>query len=455
MHAPVHVPICNPLATRALCACHTFCRHMTLHTTDEKTRALHRMQGVALAALLLALALLAASLYQGRQGWWGWVGAFAEAATVGALADWFAVTALFRHPLGLPIPHTAIIPRNRERLANALAQFVRDKFLDKEVLLQRMAAYNLARKLGDFLATPAHLQRMTQQLQAWLATTVAALDSPELEQELLAFVRKQLQQWDAAPTAAQLMHILTLGNHHQRALNTTLEKISEWVGSPAIRRLLAERMVAMARREYPKIVWMTDKLDYTDDIAARLAAQLAQSLIDEVQTVLATPEHPLRQHYAAEVAQWLQRLQTDPELQHKVQQLKNQLIEHPALQDYVQRLWQHGRQWLQQDLHSEQSALAAWFMRYAAALGERLQHNPAWQNALNSQLQVLAWHLADHLRVVAPEHIRRTMQEWDEKDLVHEIERHIGRDLQFIRLNGTVIGGLIGLLIYAATHIRF
>ena len=121
----------------------------------------------------------------------------------------------------------------------------------------------------------------------------------------------------------------------------------------------------------------------------------------------------------------------------------------------MQRLWQHGRQWLQQDLRSEQSALAAWFMRYAAALGERLQHNPAWQNALNSQLQVLAWHLADHLRVVAPEHIRRTMQEWDEKDLVHEIERHIGRDLQFIRLNGTVIGGLIGLLIYAATHIRF
>ena len=113
---------------------------MTTHATDEKTRALRRMKGVALAALLLALTLLACSIYKGRQGWWGWVGAFAEAATVGALADWFAVTALFRHPLGVPIPHTAIIPRNRQRLANALAQFVHDKFLDKEVLLQRMAA---------------------------------------------------------------------------------------------------------------------------------------------------------------------------------------------------------------------------------------------------------------------------------------------------------------------------
>ncbi|MDO4769763.1 MAG: DUF445 domain-containing protein [Brachymonas sp.] len=425
---------------------------MSRHPLDEKTRALRRMKSVALAALFAAVALLGLSLYMGRQGVWGWLGAFAEAATVGALADWFAVTALFRHPLGLPIPHTAIIPRNRQRLADALAQFVRDKFLDKEVLLQRMAAYNLAQKLGVFLSQPGRLPRLTQQMREWLASTVAALDNPELEQGLLDFVRKQLQQWNAAPTAAQLVQFLTLGDHHQRVLNASLEKIAEWIGTPTIRQLIAERMVAMARQQYPKIVWMTDKLDYTEDIAAKLAAQLAQSLVDEVQTVLATPEHPLRQHYAAEISSWLQRLQTDPALQSQVQQFKDQLLNHPALQDYVQRLWQRGRQWLQQDLRSADSALAAGFMRYATALSERLQHNPAWQNALNSQLQVLAWHLADHLRVVAPEHIRRTMQAWDDKDLVNEIERHVGRDLQFIRLNGTIIGGLIGVLIYAITH---
>lgn len=425
---------------------------MNARPADEKTRALRRMKSVALAALLAAVALLGLSLHMGRQGVWGWLGAFAEAATVGALADWFAVTALFRHPLGLPIAHTAIIPRNRQRLADALAQFVRDKFLDKEVLLQRMAAYNLAHKLGVFLAQPGHLTRLTQQMREWLATTVAALDQPELEQELLQFVRKHLQQWDAAPTAAQLMQFLTLGDQHQRVLNAALEKIAEWIGTPTIRQLIAERMVVMARQQYPKLVWMTDKFDYTEDLAAKLAGQLAQSLVDEVQTVLATPEHPLRQHYAAEISGWMQRLQTDPDLQAQVQQFKNQLLNHPALQDYVQRLWQRGRHWLQHDLRSDDSVLATGFMRYATALSERLQHNPAWQNALNSQLQVLAWHLADHLRVVAPEHIRRTMQAWDDKDLVNEIERHVGRDLQFIRLNGTIIGGLIGVLIYAITH---
>ena len=112
-------------------------------------------------------------------------------------------------------------------------------------------------------------------------------------------------------------------------------------------------------------------------------------------------------------------------------------------------MWRRGRQWLQRDLRSDHSVLATWFMRYAAALGERLRNDPGWQNALNSQLQVLAWHLADHLRVIAPEHIRRTMRAWDDEDLVREIERHVGGDLQFIRLNGTVIGGLVGILLHA------
>ena len=407
------------------------------------------MKGVALLALLVALGALLLSHRMGRQGWWSWVAAFAEAATVGALADWFAVTALFRHPLGVPIPHTAIVPRNRQRLTDALALFVRDKFLEKEVLLQRLAAYNLAKKLGGFLSVPQQLQRFTGQLREWAATTVAALDNPVLERELLGFVRRQLRQWNAVPTAAQLIQLLTHGNHHERVLNAALEKVAEWVGTPAIRGLIAERMVLMARREYPKVVWMTDKLDYTNDIAESLAARLAQSLVDEVQAVLANPEHPLRQHYAAEVSQWLQRIQHDPQMQEKVQQFKSQLIEHPALRDYVKEMWRRGRQWLQRDLRSDRSVLATWFMRYAAALGERLRNDPGWQNALNSQLQVLAWHLADHLRVIAPEHIRRTMRAWEDEDLVREIERHVGSDLQFIRLNGTVIGGLVGVLLHA------
>lgn len=421
-------------------------------SSNDKDRSLRRMKGAALAALLAAVGLLLLSQHFGRQGWWGWLGAFAEAATVGALADWFAVTALFRHPLGLPIPHTAIILRNRERLTNALAQFVGDKFLDREVLLQRMAGLNVAQKIGNFLATPAQLHHLTEQLQEWAATTVGALDNPELERELTGFVRQQLRQWNVAPAAAQLAQVLAQDGQHQHLLNAALNKVADWVGTPAVRALIAEKMVATARQEYPKIVWMTDKLDYTDNIAEALAKRLAQALVDELQVILADPQHPLRQHYAAAVTQWLQRLQNDPDMQQKLQQIKDQLLNHPSLQESMRQFWQQGCQWIQRDLHSGgQSVIATCFRRYAAALGERLQHNPGWQNALNSQLQVLVWHLAGYLRQIAPEHIRATMRAWDDADLVNEIERHVGRDLQFIRLNGTVIGGLVGVLLYALT----
>ena len=414
----------------------------------KKLRALRRMKALAVGALLLSLVLLLVAHRMGRQGAWGWVGAFAEAATVGALADWFAVTALFRHPLGLPIPHTAIIPRNQVRIADSLAAFVRDKFLDKAALLQRMAAYNLAQKLGDYLAEPATLRRLTGQAQEWAAKSVTALDNPALAHELLGFVQRQLRAWNAAPTAAQLVQVLTHGSHHQRVLNAALEKVAQWVGHPDIRELIANKMVSTARREYPKTVWVTDKLDKTEGIADALALQLAQALIDEVQNVLSNPTHPLRQHYAAEVGQWMQRLEHDPDVQQQVQAFKDQLLDHPALQGYVQQIWQQLRDWLHADLQKPDSTLAAHFMDYASAFGQRLQRDPAWQNAVNAQLQVIAWHLADHLRTLAPEHIRKTMQSWEADYMVGEIEKHVGTDLQFIRLNGTVIGGLAGVVLY-------
>ncbi|MDO5652626.1 MAG: DUF445 domain-containing protein [Brachymonas sp.] len=422
---------------------------------QAKDRDLKRMKAIALGALLVCLALLLLSHLMGRKGGWAWLGAFAEAGAVGALADWFAVTALFRHPLGIPIPHTAIIPRNRTRIAESLATFVRDKFLDKNVLLQRLAEWNPAQRLGAALGQPEQLEQVSLWLRNWLATSLNALDKPTLariEAELLAFVRQQLKEWHAAPLAAQLLQALASNSDHQRLLNTALHKVAEWVGTPAIRGMIAEKMVATARREYPKMVWLTDKLDYTQSIAESLAERLAQALVDEVQAVLAEPDHPLRQHYAAEVARWAQRLQHDTDLQQRVEDFKNQFLDHPDLRMQVLQLWQKLRHWLQDDLQAENSSIHRWLMRQGLVFGRRLQREPQWQNAFNQQVQIVAWHLADHLRTIAPAHIRQTMLAWHDDDLVREIERHVGRDLQFIRLNGTLIGGLMGLVLYALQH---
>ncbi len=421
----------------------------------DRQRALARMKAVALAFLLGALGLLVLSHVMGRQGVWGWIGAFAEAATIGALADWFAVVALFRHPLGLPIPHTAIIPRNKLRLADALGDFLVNNFLAREHLLKKLDAWNPARQLGVFLGQPDRLLGLSRQLQGWVAESLKSLDSPLIEREVLGFVHRQLLGWNAAATAARLTRALTAGQHHQRVLNAGLGQIAGWLDKPEVRGFITEKLVTMARREFPKLTWLTDRLDYTDALGEALSTKLANALIDEVQAVLEDEDHPLRRRYAAEALRLLERLEDDADFQAKVDGWKRELVESPLVQDYARELWARLRQWLHDDLAREDSATFGHFRAYAERLGRRLREDPVWQDAANAQLRIAAEHLADQLRKVAPAYIRQTVEAWDTTDMVAEIEQSVGRDLQYIRLNGTLIGGLAGVLLYALFKLPF
>ena len=416
---------------------------------DEKTRSLRRMKALALLALLFSLALLLLSHYMGRQGVWGWLGAFAEAATVGALADWFAVTALFRHPLGLPISHTAIIPRNQARIAKSLASFVQDKFLDKDLLMQRINAYNPAQKLGSSLSNPGLLRKFSTQMQDWAVHSLESIDSPTIERELYKILQQQLKNLDTVPIVEQLTDLLKNNHNQQGLLDSILKKIATWAGTPEVREKITSKMVETARHRYPKMLWITDKLEYTDNIAETLVTHLSQSLFDEVQKILIDPNHPLREHYSSEIKLVMQQIMSDPIMRVKIKQQKEEMLEHPALQLFVQTLWRILRNWLSNDLKKPDSHLASRFMQYASLLGSRLRHEPGWQQSINAQIQTLAWYMIDHLRQIAPEHIRKTMQDWDSEYLVYEIERNVGRDLQFIRINGTIIGGIVGVILYA------
>ena len=407
------------------------------------------MKAIALAFLLGAIALLVLAQSHGRHGIWGWVGAFSEAATVGALADWFAVVALFRHPLGLPIPHTAIIPRNKARIADALARFVADNFLAPEQILKRVDEWNPAQRLGEFLSTPERLDHLSRQLQDWARQSLTALDSPAFERELMAMVRNQLQQWDAAHTASQLMRILTRGDHHQKVLNAGLSQIAAWMGQPGVRDFITAKLIDMARREFPKLTWLADKLDYTEDLAVSLSTRLANAIVDEVQEVLETPDHPLRQRYGAEAMRLVDALDDDPQLQARIAAFKQKLIDSPELQDYVRGLWQQLRDWLHADLARDDSTSMQQFRQYAERFGQRLRDDPEWQRNTNEQLRIAGEHIATQLRAIAPTYIRQTVDAWDTRFLVDEIERSVGRDLQYIRLNGTLIGGLAGLMLHA------
>lgn len=414
----------------------------------DRTRRLARMKTVALGCLFSAMALLLLAHVNGRAGIWGWVGAFAEAATVGALADWFAVVALFRHPLGLPIPHTAIIPRNKARIADALGDFLVNNFLSPAQLLRRLEAWNPARHLGEYLGDEKRLDHLARQLQGWAVESLKSLDSPVFEREVLVVVHRQLLRWNAASTAANLTQALTAGRHHQRVLNAGLEQIAGWLDKSEVRAFLTEKLVTMARREFPKVLWVTDKLNYTDDLGMALSEKLANAMVGEVQAVLNEPEHPLRQRYSAEAARLMDRLQDDPEFQAKVDGWKRQLVESPLVQDYARDLWSRLLTWLHDDLARDDSRSLAHFRAYAERLGRRLREDPVWQAAANAQLGIAAEHLAEQLRKVAPGYIRQTVDTWDTTAMVREIEVSVGRDLQFIRLNGTLIGGLVGLVLH-------
>ena len=414
----------------------------------DRIRRLTRMKAIALACLLGAVALLLLAHVNGREGIWAWLGAFAEAATVGALADWFAVVALFRHPLGLPIPHTAIIPRNKAKLGDALGDFLVNNFLAPAQLLARLEAWNPARHLGEYLGDEKRLDHLARQLQGWAAESLKSLDSPVFEREVLALVHRQLLRWDAAATAAHLTQALTAGQHHQRVLNAGLEQIAGWLDKPEVRSFLTDKLVTMARREFPKVLWVTDKLNYTDDLGVALSQKLADAMIGEVQAVLNEPEHPLRQRYNAEAARLMQQLQDDPAFQAKADAWKRQLVESPLVRDYARDLWSRLRVWLHEDLARDDSRSLAHFRAYAERLGRRLREDAVWQAAANAQLGIAAEHLAEQLRKVAPGYIRQTVAAWDTRAMVREIEVSVGRDLQFIRLNGTLIGGLVGVALH-------
>ncbi|WP_422508343.1 DUF445 domain-containing protein [Stenotrophomonas sp. GZD-301] len=422
-----------------------------LSPPDPRRAQLRRLKLIALAMLLAMLAGFVLSHWMGERGVWAWVGAFCEAAAVGALADWFAVVALFRRPLGLPIPHTAIIPHSKDRIADSLAVFVRDQFLEPQALLARLQVFDPASRLGSWLAEPERARMLADMARGWALQALDFLDEAAVRRSIQAFVIQQLRQWNAAATAGELLGLLTADNRHQRVLDEGLTRVGDWLGNEAVKQRASALIVRYIQREWPKLASTVNWVKPIDEIGDSLAERLAHAVLAELQQILAQPEHPLRRDYEVWLGEYIQRLRTDPALAARVEDLKQQIIDHPAVQEYVQGLWARIHASLREDLASEDSALAGHLRRSLAAVGQSLQDDPALREALNQHLMDGAERLTSRLREGVTQHIAQTVKGWDERHLVEQLELSVGRDLQFIRFNGTLVGGLIGLLLHALT----
>ena len=420
----------------------------------ENTRAmraheLRRLQAIALALLLAALVGLVLSAVMGGQGIWAWTLAFSEAAVVGALADWFAVVALFRHPLGLPFPHTAIIPSNKARIGDQLALFVRDHFLEPKTLLEKLAVFDPAARLAQWLAEPAQVQTWVNAVRGWSLQALDWLDDARLQLALRDLLHDAVVRWNTAETTGQVLHALTRDGRHHAVLDAGLLKLAQLLDQDEVKAQVSAKLAEYARAEWPKIIGVLNVFKSVDAMSDELANKLAQALMLDVVAVLQQPEHPLRLRYEAEVMAYIAKLGEDAKIQAAFEDVKMQLLQRPELQAYAKTLAAELKAWLRADLSREDSQIALHLQQAMQALGTRMRDDAGLRAAINEHVLAAADKLVADVRDGVTEHIAKTVKTWDERQLVETLELSVGRDLQYIRFNGTLVGGVIGLGLHA------
>jgi uncharacterized membrane-anchored protein YjiN (DUF445 family) len=412
----------------------------------DKPAALRRMQAIALGLLAAAALVYAgATALLERHGAWGYVAAFAEAAMVGAIADWFAVVALFRHPLGLPIPHTAIIPANKDRIGANLATFICVNFLSNAQVLEKLERFDAAGRLAAWLATPRHAASVGTHLTAALGYGLSVLDDERVRAFFGATVVARLEEVDVARLAGHLLDVLTAEQRHQQVLDGLLRQLARLLDDEHIKAEVAE--VIAAEVKYLRFVGL-------DQVAGRYATEkIVAGVVRLVGEMGADPQHPLRLRFDEFVATLIVRLKDDPALRMKGEALKAELLAHPALAQYLHGLWSELIAWLQRDLARDESTLRAQIVLGTRSLGEKLATDVAMRAWINEQLREAAPRWIERYREDIRLYIIARVAEWNAAEMTLELERNIGRDLQFIRINGTLVGGLVGLGIHTATQL--
>ncbi|QAY79751.1 DUF445 domain-containing protein [Sphingosinicella sp. BN140058] len=396
------------------------------------------MRFVATTMLIAMAALfLVAGRYDDLHPAWGFVRAFAEAAMVGGLADWFAVTALFRHPLGLPIPHTAIIPRNKDRIGETLASFLRDNFLIPSVVARRMRAVDIAGAIGRFLANPPPEGRLREGASRLFAGLLESLDEERLGGMVKAAVAARLKTLDVSPLLGKTLEAAITEERHV----PMLDSIVTWAG----RTLDANEDIIRAM-VHQKAGWIVRLAGLDERLADAIVDGLRRLTID----MAIDPQHPLRAKAEEGLAGLAWDMQWDDETKDKVEAWKAEILANKAVTEWVGGLWENSRAALLKAARDPDAVLAGKFGEALRQLGETVQQDPRLKAAINgfarrAVVGVVATYGSGIVTLVSD-----TVRGWDARTITGRLENAVGRDLQYIRINGTLVGGLVGLAIHTA-----
>ncbi|RBY76802.1 DUF445 domain-containing protein [Geodermatophilus sp. TF02-6] len=407
----------------------------------ERARDLAHMKRLATGLFLAAAAVFLGCVLLGPDAgaWVGYVRATAEASMVGALADWFAVTALFRHPMRLPIPHTAIIPRKKDQIGASLGTFVQENFLTRAVVEEKLTTIDVPGRLGAFLAAPGRPERLAGDAAAVLQSVAELLRDDDLQPAVAALVDRKLHGTPAAPIMARALELVVDGDRHQEVLSAALRGLSRFLED--------NRVVFRAQLGDASPAWVPD---WVDD---RVFDRVFSGVQDFLEEVGDDPRHELRRVYDARLRAYVRALRTDPATAARVEELKKELLEHPAVRTWSGSLWTNLKNAVLAAAADPDSGLrtrVAGLIREAAHL---LQSDPRVRELVQRHAHTTAGYLVERFSGDLADLVGSTVARWDTEETSRRIELQVGRDLQFIRINGTVVGGLAGLVIYTIAQL--
>ncbi len=383
--------------------------------------------------VLMAVVFVFARLMRERHPAFGFIGAFAEAAMVGAIADWFAVTALFRHPLGLKIPHTAIIPSNKERIGENLGNFLEHNFMSYAVVHGELARIDFAGSAASWLDHPANARAVALQVSSAVPALLRMVEDKDAAMFLRDALAGALQDVKLAPLLSRLLSVLVAGRQHHVLLEKLLGIVANALEAhrPYIRQKVHEHS--------PK--WLPKAID--EKFYERLMAGV-QNTLEDIQG----EDSEWRERFQAATEELIDNLATSPEYEEKLRALLDSSLGHPLFRGYVGQVWDDVRQRLLADTGSPDSRITAHVEQALRAFSAALGRNQAVQVKLNEWIRTFAAETIVAKRELIVDLVRRVIRSWDTETLSRKFELHVGRDLQYIRINGTIVGGLVGLLLH-------
>lgn len=391
----------------------------------------------AVAVSLLILAAVVYLLTRDRGGFWGFVNAGAEASMVGAIADWFAVVALFKHPLGIPVPHTALIPKRKDDLGRSLEEFVGENFMQEQIIRDRLAVAELARKAGDWLSDPDNAARVVREGSAVARVGLARIKDEDISALITDVLIPRFQAEPLSPIAGSLLKEIVADKAHHALVDLTVDELLSWL------RANEETFADLVIERAPW--WTPQKLN------RKVVHRLHIELVTWLDEISGDPFHPAREALDRLLGQLADDLLEDPEVQLRMEALKERVLGHPQVATTAVSLWQALRRVLDDSLADEDGLLQLRVRQELVDLGLQLRTDQALREKVDRGIADFAVFTVERYGSDVTAVITHTIDRWDGNEASRRIELFVGKDLQFIRINGTIVGGLVGVLIHTVS----